>query len=71
MVDQNRDEEVRARAYEIWEHEGRPGGDDYSHWYRALQELGLRNPTDQPMGSTVDPDTATNEAEPALTTGLP
>lgn len=31
--------EIERRAYELWEAEGRPGGRDQSHWYRAEQEL--------------------------------
>jgi hypothetical protein len=30
---------VRARAYEIWEAEGRPHGRDADHWFRALEEV--------------------------------
>ncbi|WP_205648581.1 DUF2934 domain-containing protein [Acuticoccus kandeliae] len=30
---------IRARAYEIWEEEGRLGGRDQEHWHRATQEL--------------------------------
>jgi hypothetical protein len=30
---------IERRAYELWEAEGRPGGRDQSHWYRAEQEL--------------------------------
>ncbi|WP_259665748.1 zinc-binding dehydrogenase [Rhizobium binae] len=29
------DEERRLRAYQIWEDEGRPDGQDVAHWYRA------------------------------------
>lgn len=35
----DRDEQVRARAYEIWEEEGRPEGHDEEHWYRAQAEI--------------------------------
>jgi hypothetical protein len=30
---------IRARAYEIWEEEGRPIGRDVEHWIRAVLEL--------------------------------
>jgi hypothetical protein len=33
-------EKVRARAYEIWEHEGRPHGRDHDHWRQAEREVG-------------------------------
>lgn len=33
------DEQIRARAHEIWEREGRPDGRDAEHWRAAEQEL--------------------------------
>lgn len=33
------EEEIRARAYQIWEEEGRPEGHAQEHWYRASDEL--------------------------------
>jgi len=35
----NRDEAVRARAYQIWESEGCPAGKDFDHWTRSEMEL--------------------------------
>lgn len=35
----NRDEQVRQRAYRIWEAEGRPDGMEADHWARAEREL--------------------------------
>lgn len=33
------DEQTRqVRAYQIWENEGRPEGEDLAHWYRAGDE---------------------------------
>ncbi|HEX7006712.1 MAG TPA: DUF2934 domain-containing protein [Alphaproteobacteria bacterium] len=34
-----RDDEIRKRAHEIWEQEGRPDGRDKDHWDRAEREL--------------------------------
>jgi hypothetical protein len=34
-----RDEQIRQRAYEIWEREGRPHGRDEEHWRMAVDEL--------------------------------
>jgi hypothetical protein len=31
------EEEISARAYEIWESEGRPEGRDKEHWFRARE----------------------------------
>ena len=38
-MDQNRQEEIRKRAHQIWEDEGRPEGKDSEHWDRAAREL--------------------------------
>jgi hypothetical protein len=32
-------ETISRRAYEIWEHQGRPDGNDLQHWLQAEQEL--------------------------------
>lgn len=32
------EEVVRARAYAIWESEGRPNGRDAEHWLRSMEE---------------------------------
>ena len=37
-MDNDREEKIRRRAYEIWEREGR-SGDPQDHWLRAEQEL--------------------------------
>lgn len=34
------DEQIRQRAYEIWEREGRPDGREAEHWRLAADELG-------------------------------
>ena len=33
------DEQIRRRAYELWESEGRPHGRDAEHWQRAREEI--------------------------------
>ncbi len=35
------DEEIRLRAYQIWEEEGRPEGRDIPHWQQASDEVTL------------------------------
>lgn len=57
------DDRIRARAYEIWEREGRPEGREHRHWDQARREIlgasGL-NPT---IGAgTMGPET--DEADP-------
>jgi hypothetical protein len=46
------EERVRARAYELWESEGRPAGRDEEHWYASEEatraELALAVPAKAP-----------------------
>jgi hypothetical protein len=35
----DRHETIRLRAYEIWENEGCPNGQDLRHWQQAEQEI--------------------------------
>jgi hypothetical protein len=34
-----KDEQIRQRAYQIWEEEGRPEGRHLEHWQRASDEI--------------------------------
>lgn len=38
----NLDEEIRSRAYELYEAEGRQGGRDQEYWFRAEAEVRRR-----------------------------
>ena len=38
-VKTSRIDQIRSRAYEIWEAEGRPHGRDLTHWLQAEAEL--------------------------------
>ena len=52
-MDRNRDDEIRKRALQIWEDEGRPDGKDVEHWARAERQLdsgGQRGGTPDPTG---------------------
>ncbi|HYD29639.1 MAG TPA: DUF2934 domain-containing protein [Azospirillaceae bacterium] len=35
----DKEERIRRRAYEIWEREGAPHGQEDAHWARAVQEI--------------------------------
>ncbi|MCQ4273762.1 DUF2934 domain-containing protein [Stutzerimonas degradans] len=35
----NIEERIRQRAYEIWDAEGRPDGQEAEHWQRARDEI--------------------------------
>ncbi len=39
----NRQEQLRARAYDIWQAEGEPHGRDREHWEMAERELTRHN----------------------------
>lgn len=39
MQQSTREEQIRERAYQIWEMEGRPDGDHERHWQQATEEL--------------------------------
>lgn len=39
-----REEQLRQRAYRIWESEGRPDGMEAEHWARAERELAAEEP---------------------------
>ncbi|CAI9408386.1 hypothetical protein ANOBCDAF_01850 [Pleomorphomonas sp. T1.2MG-36] len=53
----NRDDEIRARAYRLWEEEGRPEGRAEQHWFTARESLAV----EENHESTLLPiDTGTN-----------
>jgi hypothetical protein len=37
-------DQIRIRAHELWESEGRPHGRDHDHWVKAEQELDAAAP---------------------------
>ncbi|WP_142849699.1 DUF2934 domain-containing protein [Telmatospirillum sp. J64-1] len=49
----NRMEQVRRRAYEIWEAEGRPEGKEFDHWAQAEREL---SGAGEDLGNDADQD---------------
>lgn len=50
-------EQIRRRAYEIWESEGRPEGADIRHWRQACAELDGDNDHQMPLDE-IDRDEA-------------
>lgn len=38
-IDDERDERIRRRAYELWEKEGKRDGDSERHWHEAAREI--------------------------------
>lgn len=46
---------VEKRAYELWELDGRPEGQDLDHWYRASEEfLAISDAAEQTMTKARD-----------------
>jgi hypothetical protein len=39
-MNRSHEEEIRRRAHQIWEEEGRPDGKEGEHWERAAREVG-------------------------------
>ena len=49
------DDAISARAYQIWESEGRPHGRHHDHWTQAQRDLDLTNPAPAAADTTSDP----------------
>lgn len=63
MHDQDR---IRARAYAIWEREGRPHGRDEAHWEQARREIAQAGSADPSPAEAALPEeaaTGTDESE--------
>jgi hypothetical protein len=56
-------QQIRQRAYEIWEREGRPHGRDWVHWLRAETEIRDARPA-----MMAKPSAAKEKARPATRT---
>ena len=42
-MDQEKHEQIAARAYALWQAEGQPDGRHEEHWYRAAREIAAVN----------------------------
>jgi len=72
----DRQEEIRLRAHQIWEAEGRPDGKEAEHWARAEQELngrdgdsGAGDQTEGGIASGLQPGGTTPSASPGAGVG--
>jgi hypothetical protein len=59
-MEANRDDEIRARAYQLWEEEGRPEGRAEQHWFTARESLAI----EENHESTLLPLDTGTDAEP-------
>ncbi len=58
-------EKIRARAYEIWNQDGRQDGRDHEYWLQAERELSAAQGADQgavPVGATATPGMGSDTA---------
>ena len=44
-----KDDEIRKKAYSIWEQDGCPEGQALEHWFRAKEELSKEELASNPM----------------------
>lgn len=56
----NRDDKIRARAYQLWEEEGRPEGRADQHWFSARESLAVEENNE----SALLPADSGTDAEP-------
>jgi hypothetical protein len=66
-IDMEREDQVRLRAYAIWEREGRPEGGAERHWARAEAELRAerQDRTEAPAAGAAEAGTAAEPDRPA------
>jgi hypothetical protein len=59
-ADKDLDAKIRARAHEIWEHEGRPTGRAEMHWEQAKREIEFEAARSKPAEQTADSGSASS-----------
>jgi hypothetical protein len=67
MDDTNRDEEIRRRAFALWEAAGRPEGQAAQHWYQA--EIEDTEPEVSPDSAPAREDAAPDGSDEPRETG--
>lgn len=43
MIDMDKEERIRCRAYELWERQGKPEDRQEEHWHQARDEIEMEN----------------------------
>ncbi len=59
-MEADREDKIRARAYQLWEEEGRPEGRAEQHWFTARESLAV----EENQESTYLPIDTGTDAEP-------
>ncbi|MBO9097057.1 MULTISPECIES: DUF2934 domain-containing protein [unclassified Rhizobium] len=54
----DREQQIRDRAYSIWEEQGRPQGEDMRHWLQAWQEISNADIPAEDANAMTLPDSA-------------
>jgi hypothetical protein len=62
-MDQQHEQRIRERAYQLWEKEGSPDGRDQEFWERArlMVEAERAGPIKTPLGSRTEAERKTDE----------
>ena len=55
MEQQALEARVRERAYQLWEQEGRPEGQEHAHWHEAERQVMLEAGLGEPQGARPEP----------------
>jgi hypothetical protein len=65
MEQENGDERIRKRAYELWEKENRPEGKEKEHWAQAEREL-----SESERNGEAPPEASPSGSESETTVGI-
>lgn len=67
MPGKDREEQIRARAHELWELEGRPDGAGERHWLQAASEVDTSKPAAKaaPKKAAAKPKAPKSAAKPS------
>ena len=61
-MDQDREQRIRRRAYQIWEREGQHDGGHEAHWQQAEQELRAEDLREREKGNDASGQTVAGPA---------
>lgn len=56
-MNNDREEQIRARAHQIWEEEGRPEGREQEHWSKAAREMEGHRATEEGAFTGIESET--------------
>jgi hypothetical protein len=66
-IAQPSDEQIRVRAYYLWEADGRPHGRDWEYWVKAKEELTPKAASQVRVAATPNTSVKSNKSESAPT----